>query len=112
MACNAEFSTAAWYMGAWIAGALADAGVTAKLVVEAGPGTAPLSLELAGGEFRVALARWEDKLIITVDDVRNCTNLPQPSDYLLMREELGIVRRDAVFERALASAARLAYATD
>ena len=40
---------------------------------------------------------------------RNCTNLPRPTDYLLMREELGIVRRDAVFERTLASAARLAY---
>ena len=47
-----------------------------------------------------------------VDGAENCTNLPQPSDYLMMREELGIVRRDAVFERALASAARLAYATD
>jgi hypothetical protein len=47
-----------------------------------------------------------------VDNAENCTNLPQPSDYLTMREELGIVRRDAVFERALASAARLAYATD
>jgi glucose-6-phosphate dehydrogenase assembly protein OpcA len=110
--CNAEFSTAAWYMGAWIAGALADAGVTAKLVVEAGPGPAPLSVELTGGEFRVALARREDRLVITVDNAENCTNLPQPSDYLMMREELGIVRRDALFERALASAARLAYATD
>ena len=109
---NAEFSTAAWYMGAWIAGALADAGVTAKLVVEAGPGTAPLSLELAGGGFRVALERQQDRLVVAVDDAKSCTNLPQPSDYLLMREELGIVQRDAVFERALASAARLAYATD
>jgi glucose-6-phosphate dehydrogenase assembly protein OpcA len=109
---DGEFATAAWYMGAWIAGALADAGVTARLVVEAGPQAAPLSVELAGGEFHVALARREDRLVITVDAAQNCTNLPQPSDYLLMREELGIVRRDAVFERALASAARLAYATD
>jgi glucose-6-phosphate dehydrogenase assembly protein OpcA len=112
VACNAEFSTAAWYMGAWIAGALADAGITAKLVVEAGPGAAPLSLELAGGGFRVALERQQDRLVVAVDDAKSCTNLPQPSDYLLMREELGIVRRDAVFERTLASAARLAYATD
>ena len=69
-------------------------------------------MELAGDGFRVELARREDRLVITVDDAENCTNLPQPSDYLLMREELGIVRRDAVFERTLASAARLAYATD
>ncbi len=112
VAYNGEFATSAWYMGAWIVDALGDAGVSAKVVVGAGPGPASLSVELAGDGFRVALARREDRLVITVDDAENCTNLPQPSDYLLMREELGIVRRDAVFERALASAARLAYATD
>lgn len=109
---NGEFATAAWYMGAWIADALEDAGIGAKIVVEAGRGPAPLSVELTGDGFRVALARREDRLVIAVDDAENCTNLPQPSDYPLMREELGIVRRDAVFERTLASAARLAYATD
>jgi hypothetical protein len=60
----------------------------------------------------VELARREDRLVIAVDDAENCTNLPRPNDYLMMREELGIVRRDTVFERTLASAARLAYATD
>jgi glucose-6-phosphate dehydrogenase assembly protein OpcA len=109
---DGKFATAAWYMGAWIVDALGDAGVKAKIVVGAGRGPGPLSVELAGGGFRVALARQEDRLVITVDNAKNCTNLPQPSDYLMMREELGIVRRDAVFERALASAARLAYATD
>jgi hypothetical protein len=69
-------------------------------------------VELAGDGFRVELVRREDRLSITVDNEENCTNLPQPSDYLMMREELGIVRRDALFEQALASAARLAYATD
>jgi hypothetical protein len=69
-------------------------------------------VELAGDGFRVALERQKDRLVVAVDDAKSCTNLPQPSDSLMMREELGIVRRDAVFERALASAARLAYATD
>jgi glucose-6-phosphate dehydrogenase assembly protein OpcA len=116
---DGEFATAAWYMGAWIADSLGDAGVSAKIVVGAGRGprsravpAAPQSVELAGDGFRVALARQQDRLVITVDNAENCTKLPQPGDYLLMREELGIVRRDAVFERALASAARLAYATD
>jgi glucose-6-phosphate dehydrogenase assembly protein OpcA len=109
---NGEFATSAWYMGAWIMDALADAGVSAKLVVGAGSGPTSLSVELAGGGFRVELVRQEDRLVITIDNAQNCTNLPQPSDYLLMREELGIVGRDAVFERTLASAARLAYATD
>ena len=98
--------------GAWIADSLRDAGVGAQVVVGAGSGPAPLSVELAGDGFRVELARREDRLVIMVDNAENCANLPQPSDYLMMREELGIVRRDAVFERALASAARLAYATD
>jgi glucose-6-phosphate dehydrogenase assembly protein OpcA len=109
---DGEFATSAWYMGAWIADALRDAGVSAQVVVGAGSGPASLRVELAGGGFRVALVRQQDRLIITVDNAENCTNLPQPGDYLLMREELGIVRRDAVFERTLASAARLAYATD
>ena len=109
---DGAFATSAWYMGAWIGDALEDAGASAKVAVEAGSGAASLSVELAGGGFRVVLERREDRLVITVDNTKNCTNLPQPGDYLLMREELGIVRRDAVFERTLASAARLAYATD
>jgi glucose-6-phosphate dehydrogenase assembly protein OpcA len=81
---------AAWYMGAWIVDALADAGVRAELAVAAGE---PARVELAG----VRVARPEAS--------------PR-GDYLAMREELGIVRSDPVFERALASAARLAYSTD
>jgi glucose-6-phosphate dehydrogenase assembly protein OpcA len=106
-----ELGVAAWLMGAWVANALADAGVKAKLSVEKRDGAA-LSIELAGPEVRVALARQGERLVITVNQLSNCTNLPQPSDYLLMREELGIVRGDAVFERSLASAARLGYSTD
>ena len=109
---DGEFATSAWYMGAWVVNALRGAGVSAKVSVGASSGPASLSVELAGGGFRVELARQQDRLVITVDNAENCTNLPQPGDYLLMREELGIVRRDAVFERTLASAARLAYATD
>src|SRR5471032_978018 len=96
-----ELGVAAWLMGAWVANALADAGVEAAL-----------RMELSGPEVRVAMERQGDRLVIAVNRLSNCTNLPQPSDYLLMREELGIVRRDAVFEKSLVSAARLAYSTD
>jgi glucose-6-phosphate dehydrogenase assembly protein OpcA len=106
-----ELGVSAWLMGAWVANALADAGVQAALKVEKQDGAA-LRLELAGPEVRVELTRQNERLVITVNQLSNCTNLPQPSDYLLMREELGIVRRDAVFERSLVSAARLAYSTD
>jgi hypothetical protein len=50
-----------------------------------------------------------DRLVVKVNDSAHCTNLPHPTDYLLMREELGIVRRDPVFDKTLASAAALAY---
>jgi len=54
------------------------------------------------------LWRQDGRLMTVVNEQSNCTNLPRPTDYLLMREELAIVRRDAVFERTLALAARLA----
>src|ERR1019366_6427455 len=63
---HGEFATSAWYVGAWIADALRDAGVGAQVVVGASLGPAPLSVELTGGEFRVALVRQEDRLVITV----------------------------------------------
>ncbi len=107
-----SYEVSARYVGAWVLDALADAGVHAALSVAAEPGDSFLRLELAGEAVRVQLARRRERLEITVNDLSNCTNLPQPTDYLLMREELGIVRRDPVFERTLASAAGLAYPTD
>jgi hypothetical protein len=100
----------AWYMAAWSMDALAAAGAHAALSMEpdASLKGRALRLELAGKDFRMTLERAEDRLIIRVGEASQCTNLPQPTDYLLMREELGIVRHDAVYERALASAARLA----
>jgi glucose-6-phosphate dehydrogenase assembly protein OpcA len=100
------YATAAWYLAAWAAGALEDVGQKMTPVVERQEGS--LALELAGESFRVSpLARCGSPHRV-VNEQSNCTNLPRPTDYLLMREELGIVRRDVVFERALARAARLA----
>jgi glucose-6-phosphate dehydrogenase assembly protein OpcA len=73
-----SYETAAWYLAAWAANALASVGQVVTPVV--------------GRQS-------------------NCTNLPRPADYHLMREELGIMRRDAIFEDALASAARLAVSS-
>ena len=106
------YGVAAWYMGAWAAGALAEAGVKAELSVTGEPGDDFLRLDLAGEGVSVQLARNLERLQINVNDLSHCTNLPQPTDYLLMREELGIVRHDPVFEKTLASAAGLAYPTD
>jgi len=42
-------------------------------------------------------------MVTTFNGRSHCTNLPLLTDYLLMREELGIVRQDLVFSRTLAS---------
>jgi len=103
-----SYDTAAWYMGAWITDALGHA----DLAVVPSPSVSSLRVELTGEGLRVEMKRQEGRLTVAVNEMTNCTNLPQPTDYLLMREELGIVRSDPVFERTLASAARLAYAGD
>jgi hypothetical protein len=103
----------AWYMGAWVANALSDAGVHAYLTWQPRrelTGRA-LRVDLTGGDFHVSLERHDDRLSVEAGCLSHFTNLPQPTDYLLMSEELGIVRRDPVFERTLATAARLAAAS-
>lgn len=103
------FESAAWYLAAWAQNALADAGVNAKLSVVHASGT--ICIDLTGGTFRAGLRREDDRLVVTVDQLSNCTHLPPPTDYLLMREELGIHRRDPIFERTLSTAARLAVSS-
>jgi glucose-6-phosphate dehydrogenase assembly protein OpcA len=103
------YDTAAWYLAAWAANALASVGVVVTPVFERQEET--LRLELSGGTFHVKLSRQDDRLVTVVNEQSNCTNLPRPTDYHLMREELGIVRRDAIFEGTLASAARLAVSS-
>jgi glucose-6-phosphate dehydrogenase assembly protein OpcA len=99
------YETAAWYLAAWAMNALGSVGQVMTPVLAAQDES--LRLELTGGNFRVELSRQDERLVTVVNEQSNCTNLPRPTDYLLMREELGIVRRDAIFEGTLASAARL-----
>ena len=104
-----DLEISAWYLAAWAANALGSTGHTITPVI--GPQHASLRLELAGSSFRVELSRQEDRLVTVINEQSNCTHLPQPSDYLLMREELSRVGRDRVFEQALASAAHLALSS-
>jgi hypothetical protein len=97
----AGLETSAWYLAAWTANAL-------HATPTLSGGAQGLQLELAAPDFQVLLGRDGDRLVTTVDAVSTCASLPAPSDYLLMREELGVMRRDPVFESTLASAARLA----
>jgi len=104
-----SYETAAWYLAAWAANALATVGQVVTPVVARQDES--LRLELSGGTFRVSLSRQDDRLVAVVNEQSNCTNLPRPADYHLMREELGIVRRDPIFEGTLASAVRLAVSS-
>ena len=104
-----SYQTAAWYLAAWAANALASVGQVVTPAISQQDES--LRLELSGGTFRVELSRQDDRLVTVVNEQSNCTNLPRPTDYLLMREELGIVRRDMIFEESLASAARLAVSS-
>src|ERR1039458_3048033 len=104
--CGAGFRVSALYMAMWLKDCLSDAGMPdISFVVRPGTEGVSLHVELAAEDFAVELARREDRMVVTVDGVSQCTSLSQPTDYLLMREELGIVRHDPVFERALTRAA-------
>jgi glucose-6-phosphate dehydrogenase assembly protein OpcA len=112
IAFGPPMETSALYMAAWLRDSLADAGIHAEpFLSRQAPGSA-LAVELAGEGVRMRLAREGDRLVMTPDGSSTYTGLSQPTDHLLMGEELGIVRRDPVFEKTLASAARLAYAGD
>lgn len=97
-----------WYMGAWILDALGAAGIRPKLAAGGSGSSVPVVLQGAG--LRLEMSRQEDRMVVSLNDRAHCTSLSRATDYLLMREELSILRRDPVFERTLASALRLAYA--
>ena len=99
----------ALYLGAWIRDSLAAVGVNASLHIARAADEDFLRVRMACDGFAAEVVRREDRMIVTLDGDSQCTNLPQPTDYLLMREELGIVRHDPVFEKSLTSAARLAH---
>jgi len=98
-------TTLAMYLAAWVKDAIPQA--EARIRTAPDPG---LIIQSPGFELR--LEHRGGRMITTLNGVSQCTSLPSANDYLLMREELGIVRRDPVFEKTLASAARLAYPTD
>ena len=106
-------STKAWYFAAWVLNALADARITPEFEMQSQAGAAAglKAIELEAGEASVKLECHDQRLITTAGGIAQCNPLRPPSDYALMREELRIVGADAVFDRALATARRLAGAS-
>jgi glucose-6-phosphate dehydrogenase assembly protein OpcA len=107
---GSERAMSARYMAAWVANALEAAGQHVDISLEQDP-AAPRghfsAVELSGSGLRVELARQGELLVTTMNGLSQCNSLPAATDYSLMREELGIVRRDRTFEQAVALAARL-----
>jgi glucose-6-phosphate dehydrogenase assembly protein OpcA len=103
-----SYHVLALYLGAWIRDSLATVGVNPSLGITRAADGNSLRVRLTGKGIAVELAREDDRMVVTFNGASQCTNLPKPTDYLLMQEELGIVRHDPVFEKALALAAQLA----
>jgi len=99
----------ALYLGVWIRDSLTEVGVNPLLHVSRTADADFLRVRLAGEGIAVVLERQDDRMVVTLNGASECTNLPLPTDYLLMREELGIVRHDPVFEKALVSAEQWAH---
>lgn len=112
-----EAIPAAYYLAAWLTDSLAGAGVTAHTKLEqdknAAAGTiASVNLRGATPEaLHVQLLTRGGGLTIRINGLSSCTAMPASGDYARLREELGIVRRDPVFEKTLSSAARLAVSS-
>jgi glucose-6-phosphate dehydrogenase assembly protein OpcA len=106
------YETSARLMAAWIGDSLAEAGGAPEIAIVRSEAVPTIAIELSGGGLEVQLARREETLLVTVNETSHHTSLPYPTDYLVMREELGVAGRDPVLERTLSSAARLAYPTD
>ncbi len=105
---GADYVTSAHYLASWVVDGLYAGGARlANIEVLPDAATPALRVELEGPELRLALWRDGQRLMAQIDDSSQCTHLPPPGDYILMREELGIDGRDPVFEAALAGAAGL-----
>ncbi|MEO7653413.1 MAG: glucose-6-phosphate dehydrogenase assembly protein OpcA [Bryobacteraceae bacterium] len=104
-----------FYMEAWLQACLEKAGSRPQVRLEhlPGDGRAGLSRTSFSSGDPASLSVSVEQVDGEAADVRvnaltNRTVFPQPSDYVLLREELAITGRDPAFESSLQVAARLA----
>ncbi len=110
--------TGADYLAAWILDCLESAGAHPQMKWLRAPDVPAgqiSRIELTGaaeGGLRVAICVSGDQAQqcaeVQIDSLATHTVFPPDNDYELLREELSIPGRDAVYERTLARAARLA----
>ncbi len=112
--CSKSPPVEAFYMAAWLMDGLEKIGAHLRPRFDSAPGVASGELNrvdlLADGNDSIASISLVEghAAEVRVGGLVNRAVLPRPTDYALMREELSIPGRDAVFERTLAAAARLA----
>jgi glucose-6-phosphate dehydrogenase assembly protein OpcA len=98
----------AYYMAGWIAASLGRELKTSFAVTARVLGGIE-GLTLSGGGHMVAIRRVEGAaVLIEIDALKSCTVCPRLTEAELLSSELAITGRDAVFERALGQARRLA----
>ena len=110
--------TGAYYLAAWILDGLESAGAHPRIDWEpalgdpAGQVSRVELLSPAPDGLRLAICISGDSARqcaeVQIDSLATHTVFPPDNDYVLLREELSIPGRDAVYERSLARAARLA----
>jgi glucose-6-phosphate dehydrogenase assembly protein OpcA len=113
--CSKSPPVEAFYMAAWLMDGLQKIGAHPRPRFDSAPGVASGELNrvdlvaLNGPDSIASISLVEGHAAeVRVGGLVNRAVLPRPTDYALMREELSIPGRDAVFERTLAAAAGLA----
>jgi glucose-6-phosphate dehydrogenase assembly protein OpcA len=114
--CSKSAPVEAFYMAAWLMDGLEKIGAHPRLRFDSavGPASGELNrVDLVGGDSTASSIASIGLVEGHAAEVRsgglvNRAVLPRPTDYPLMREELSIPGRDAVFERTLAAATKLA----
>lgn len=102
----------ALYIAAWLLDCFGTVGVRPRVFFD--PAAEPLSgnlrrLELSGRDLSISIGRTDGPVAeVRVNSLASRTVFTRHTDYSALREELAITGRDAVFERALQGALRLA----
>lgn len=92
------------YLAAWVLGAL---GREIEVRFETVAGETIEGIELRGA-VRISVRRAGDEaVLIEIDSLLNCAACPRPAESALLREELAILSRDPVYDKALRLAARI-----
>lgn len=99
---GAHEPTSVYYLAGWFMHVLGS-GVHLNIAPGAGPSYASIArVDLHGRDFEATLDLVEENLLeLRVDQVRQRIVFPPPTDYQVLRQELGILGRDMIFDDAL-----------